>query len=256
MIRAFVYPFAFVIQIIRVFFLTLWEVWKNREKGKALVFEEVIKQVYFTGVQAFWLISMFAAIIGLGAGIQISFLLSSVGNPELVDKVFFRSVILELAPLTTAIIVLGRSGSAVAVELATLVYNEEINTYRALGINIFRFLIYPRLLGITFATIVLSVYFAVITISVEALLIYFQAGVPLPIYLGRIQDELSLSMLASFIIKNMGNGILITTICCIKGLEIIPSLTEIPRAVSRAMVHSLFAVIVFSAVMAMFLYML
>jgi phospholipid/cholesterol/gamma-HCH transport system permease protein len=226
----------------------------HRSRGKSLVFEEVIKQVYFTGVQAFWLISMFAAILGFGAGFQISFLLSSVGNPELIDKIFFKTVILEIAPIATAIIVLGRSGSAVAAELATLVYNEEINTYRSMGINIFRFLVYPRLLGITFATLVLSVYFAVITLAAEALLIYLQAGVPLQVYLGRIQEELGLSLLIAFIIKNAGNGILITLICCIKGFDIKPSLTEIPRAVSRAMVHSLFAVIIFSGVTSFFVY--
>lgn len=249
-----IYPFGFMTLMVRVLLKTFRENWKGRALGKNLVFEEIIKQLYFTAGQAFWLITIFALATGLGVGMQISILLSSVGAPRLVDQIFYKIAIMELSPLVTAILILGRSGTAVTTELSTLIYNEEINSYKSMGINIYRFLVFPRLIGITFATLVLSIYFSAITTMSGAILVYLKANVPITTYLGNITSFSTIKDIAIFLVKNAGNGIIITTICCIIGMSIKPSLTEIPRAVSKAMVHSLFGLLAFGATMAVINY--
>lgn len=248
------YPLMFTIEIFEMLAKTFSEAWKNRDRGRQLVAEEVTKQVYFTAAQAFWIVTLFAAITGLGVGFEISTLLKSVGNPALVNKVLFTLSVREIAPLATAIIVLGRSGCAVAVELATLVYNEELNTYKALGISKYRLLIYPRLIGISAATLVLSVYFVAICIMSGALLVYLDAGVPFPIYVTRMLSEGTQRDVILFVARNLLSGVAIAAVCSIAGLSVRQSLTEIPRAASRAMVHSLFVLIALSGIMAVFTY--
>lgn len=251
---AVVYPLMFAIEIFEMLYMTFSEAWRNRRRGRQLVAEEVAKQVYFTAAQAFWIVTLFAAITGFGVGFEISTLLESVGNPALVNKLLFTLSVREIAPLATAIIVLGRSGSAVAVELATLVYNEELNTYKALGISKYRLLIYPRFIGLSVATLVLSVYFVAVCIMSGALLVYLDAGVPFAIYVTRMLSEGTQKDVVLFIARNLASGLAIAAVCSIEGLSIRQSLTEVPRAASRAMVHSLFVLITLSGIMAVFTY--
>jgi len=247
-------PLTILAGIIRLLLTTLHETWMNRSKGAGLVIEEIVKQVYFTAVQPFWIVTIAAAIIGLGFGLEISMLLSSIGNPAIINKLFFDLSLGEISPLVTALVVAGRSGSAVAAEMSTLVCNEEINSYKSMGISVEHLLVFPRLIGITFAVLLLSIYFVAVTVVAGAILVYLQGGVPFTIYLSRIFEEGSHGRLSLFVLKNLVNGIVITLICVYSGININPSLTEVPRAVSRAMIRTFFALLATSALFAIIAY--
>lgn len=249
-----VYPFAITVSLTLFFFKILREAYVNRNKGRNLVFGEVVKQTYFTGVQALGLVTALAAIVGVGVGIEISAILAAIGNPAMINKIFYDLVIREIAPLATAMIIVGRSGAAVATELATITVNKEIETYKSLGINIHHFLLYPRLFGITLSTIALSSYFAAVAIMMGAFLVYIQSGVPFTTYIARVTEEGRYSDVIVFFIKSALNGISIAIISCWMGLKVKPSPTEIPRAASGAVILCGVSIIVISGLVTFLAY--
>jgi phospholipid/cholesterol/gamma-HCH transport system permease protein len=249
-----IYPFALTVKLAILFVKIIQTAYANRKIGKNIVFGEVIKQTYFTGVQAIWIVTILSVIIGIVAGLEISVLLAKIGNPALINKIFFDLVIRELAPLATAMIIVGRTGTAVAVELAILVVNKELETYRTLGINVNHFLLYPRIFGITISTIALSSYFAAVSIVTGAFLVYIQSGVPFSVYLARIAIEGQYMDIIIFFIKSVLNGVVISIISCYIGLRVRPSLTEIPRAASSAVIYCGFAIIILSGIITFLTY--
>jgi len=244
---ALINPFTVPIRMVPFTMKTFWRVWKNKNVGRDLVLIEITKQVYFTGVQAFWIVSLLSIAIGLLAGLQISLLVEKIGNPSLINKIFFRTIIVELAPLITAVIIIARSGTAVSVELSTLVYNKEIEVYDSLGIDKYYFLIYPRILGMALSTVALSGFFVVMSVLAGAYMVNAIADVPFNIYLKRLAAEGSFIDVFMLFAKSVLNGLVIAMISCYIGLKSKPTLMQIPRVATAAVLYSIFAVLIITA---------
>ena len=101
--------------------------------GRRPVWRVFLKQLYFTGLESLQVIVMISALIG---AVTITQLISLVGtgNEGLTGKVLIWVVVRELGPLLTAIIVIARSGTAIATELGFMTINGEIDAIEALGI--------------------------------------------------------------------------------------------------------------------------
>ncbi|OHB76230.1 MAG: hypothetical protein A2Z34_04510 [Planctomycetes bacterium RBG_16_59_8] len=253
-IFGFAYPFALLIKLLSLLGRTARESFASRRRGRNAVSGEVIKQIYFTGVQALWIVSAIAAVVGVATGLQIAVILQTIGNPALVNQIFFNLIIRELAPLAAAIIVVGRSGSAVTVELATLTVSRELETYRAMGVNIFHFILFPRMVGITVATIVLSAWFAAVAILSGGFLVSLQSDLPLTTFLARVTGEGQYVDMYIFFAKGVVNGLSIALISCYMGLRVRGSLTEIPRAASSAMIVCGFSTLLLSGLISLLAY--
>lgn len=254
LIFGFAYPFAVTVKLLALLGRTARETFVHRRVGRNAVGGEVIKQIYFTGVQALWIVALLAVGIGLATGLQISMILKAIGNPAMVNQIFFNLIIRELAPLAAAMIVVGRTGCAVTIELATLRVNREIDTFRAMGINVYRFILYPRIVGITLSVIVLSAWFAVVAILTGAFLVSLQSGLPLTTFLSRVTAEGQYTDMYVFFAKGVVNGLAIALISCYMGLRVKNSLTEIPRAASSSMIASAVATLLLSVIITVLAY--
>lgn len=246
--RALLYPFSYSALMGRVLLRTFVETWRERDKGKQLFYEEVIKQLYFTGVQALPIVALISLIIGIGVGFQVSFLFQQLGRREFLDRIFFVFVVRELAPLVTSLVVLARSGSAICTEFSTNIVNDEIDIYQSQGINIYRILIFPRIVGVTFAIFVLSTLFSAVSCVSGAMILSFQLGTNfLTVAQGIITQGNALTILF-FVGQTIVSGLVISLICSVHGLRAKSGSPEIPRAVSTALIHSLFGIVIVSLV--------
>ena len=124
------------------------------EKGFSLVFEITLRQIYFTGVEALKVVILVSLALGtvtiVEVGTQLSFL---GGGIEFIVPVLVLVMFRELGPLLTAIIVIGRSGTAIATELGNMVIAQELDAIQAMGINPIYFIVTPRILGVTIAVV-------------------------------------------------------------------------------------------------------
>lgn len=212
-----------------------------------------MSQIVFTGVQAVGLVSAIALL--LGATIIIQTNLMAPGTPgEMLGKILVAVVLRELAPLVTAIIVAGRSGTAIATELGNMKASSEVLALSSLGIDPPRFIVLPRLIGAAASVLVLTVYFSVVAVAggyTVSLLITAPSFTALRSGFG---EALVPADLALFLVKGTGLGLIVGFLSCHFGLEVKSSPTEVPQKASAAVVMILFGCVAFNLVVTAMFY--
>ena len=127
-------------------------------RGQPFKVSQVFHQMVLIGVRALPMAALTAFSIGLTLAMQAGAELKKMGASALVPDLVAVSLLRELGPLLIAVIVIGRSGSAVTAELGTMKVSEEIEALEVMGINPIRFLIVPRVLAMLVMLPVLTVF--------------------------------------------------------------------------------------------------
>ena len=198
------------------------------------------KQIYFTGLEASGIIVTIAVILG---AVIITQVVSLVGtNGSLTGKILVWVVMRELAPLLTAIIVIARSGTAIAAELGTMKINGEIDAIEMLGIPSDRYLILPRIMGVTLSVVILTFYFVLSSCAASFLIASFGWHIPYQQFVQGIMLSLGASEVIMLFSKSLVFGLFVSATCCCYGLSVGRSATEIPQAATKAVMTSLIAV--------------
>ena len=202
----------------------------------------LLKQVYFTGYEAWKIIMLVALILGTVIVSQVVGLVGG-GSGSLTGKVLVWVVFRELGPLLTTLIVIARSGTAIAAELGTMKINGELDALELMGIPYERYLILPRIAGVTAAVAVLTAYF-VLTAFVGGFLIASLAHhIPYDQFVQGVVSSLGPWEIVVLAIKTVCFGLTIPVVCCHAGLSVGTSATEIPQAATRAVITSLFGIV-------------
>lgn len=218
-----------------------------------VVREVVITQILYTGVHALGLVSLIAFMIGGTIVIQTT-LMAPMTNGEVMGRVMVAVVLRELAPLGTAIVVAGRSGTAIATELGNMKASSEILALSSLGIDPARLVVWPRIAGALVSVGVLTVYFAAV-----ALLGGWGVGTVIASpSLGSLRTGFAEALLAAdlplFLVKSAGLGLLVGWLPCHFGLQVKSSPTEVPRQSSRAVTYTLLSCVAFDLGVTAFFY--
>ncbi len=183
-------------------------------------------QIYFTGVQA---IPLFL-FLGLLFGRSISFIFASVPAVRAaVGTLLFGY----LAPILVAFIILGRSGTAITVELGNMTVLGEIRLLRRLGIDPFRHVIFPRLAGVTLATFLIASFFGVAITAVSALF----SNENFYLFMQKVVQNWTVTDVMLMSEKSIFFGLIISMVACYQGLNLIPATTEVPKATIRTVIH-------------------
>lgn len=116
----------------------------------------LVQQLYFTAFQAFWLV--FVAGIALGIMAILPLLAFGVGSVDLQAKILNVVMFHQLIPFLTALIVIGRSGTAITAEIGHMQSSAVIDSLLAMGIEPHRFIVLPRMLGLVFSLMLLTLW--------------------------------------------------------------------------------------------------
>lgn len=209
--------------------------------GSPAIRSVFLKQIYFTGLEATRIIVLVALILGTVIVSQVLGLAGS-GSGSLTGKVLVWVVFLELGPLLTAMIVIARSGTAIAAELGAMKINGEIRSLELMGIPPERYLLLPRIVGVCLSVMLLTVYFVLTAFAGGFLIVSLGRHVPYDQFIQGIMASLGLREVAMLLAKGGAFGLVIPAICCNVGISVGTSATEIPQAATRAVITSLFAV--------------
>ncbi len=201
-----------------------------------------LKQIYFTGLEASKIIVLVALILGTVIVSQVVGLVGG-GNGSLIGRVLVWVVFRELGPLLTAMIVIARSGTAIAAELGAMKINGELEALELLGIPRERYLILPRMTGVALAVVVLTIYFVLTAFIGGFLIASMGHHIPYGQFLQGIVGTVAWWDLAVLLVKTVAFGITIPLVCCRSGLSVGTSATEIPQAATRAVITSLFCIV-------------
>lgn len=216
----------------------------------------LVRQILFTGFDAWRFISMIALLVGVAVVMQAQLALTKLGMSEKLGTILVAVVIREVGPLLTNFAVIGRSGNAMASEMASMKINGEVYLLDAMGIDPFIYLVIPRVIGAAVSTFCLSIIFVVMSFLSGYLfgsLLGANAGDPY-FFVKTVFAALSPADVVNLVVKSFVPGLLTGAICCTEGLRVQSSFTEIPQATSRAVVRSMGTLFIISAVVSVVTY--
>lgn len=211
----------------------------------------LLKQLYFTGIESVATIGLVGFVVGL---IVITQLNNLVANPAATNRVLIWVVVRELSPLIAAIVMVGRSSSAFASELSTMVINGEVKSLRRMGISPLSYLIMPRVLGMMLAAVALAFYCQIIMVGTGWVVTAMLQNISLRDEIGGFFDIIRYHEIVATLSKSAIFGILVAVVSAYHGLRDKTAMTEVPQAVSHAVVRSLLAVFVADGVVTVLVY--
>lgn len=210
------------------------------------IYSIAVNQTRFTGIDALPLILLMALLLGGTVIIQATKNFPKFGIEGFIGNLLVIIIARELGPLVTAMIVVSRSGSAIAAEIATQKQNKEILSMELMGIDTRLFIVFPRILASTVAIFSLIVIFDIMAFFGGYLISLTTVYIPIDIFMETLLDAFSIKDLVITILKSAVYGILIPLICCYYGF--MPrSNFQIPIFVSRAVVRTLVILFVINA---------
>lgn len=211
---------------------------------------EISAQVYRTGAQALGI----TALVGFLIGVVLSYLsaqqLQMIGADRFIVRLLGVSIVRELGPVLAAILVAGRSGSAITAQIGVMRVTQELDAMLVMGISHGQRLILPRVVALAVTMPLLVLWTDAMAILGGMLAAQMQLGVSAQWFLTSLPDAISLTNYWIGILKGVTFGILIALIACHFGLRIQPNTESLGRGTTTSVVTSITGVILLDALYA------
>ena len=217
-------------------------------------FRLLLEQMHAIGVESLWLVIVVSLFTGAVAAVQAAYQFSNVVPLRYLGSVILRSVIIELGPVLTALVVGGRVGASIAAELGTMKVTEQIDALSAMGINPVRYLIAPPVTAAAIMLPVIVVYSDAIAVFGGWLVATTSLHVSSHTYITSIRQYFYMKDLASGLIKALFFGLIIGLMGCYHGFRTEGGAEGVGKATTGAVVSSCVLVLVVDYLLANFLF--
>jgi phospholipid/cholesterol/gamma-HCH transport system permease protein len=207
------------------------------------------------GADAVPVVGLIGFLMGLIIAFQTYDTMEKYGAKLQVADVVAVSIVRELGPLMTAIILAGRSGASVAAQLGTMKVTQELDALRTFGIDPVRFLVVPRMLATVIVTPMLSLYASLLGV-VGGFIFLGRKGIPLMQYLVEVRDGLTLGGFLQGLAKAAVFALLVSGIGCLSGMRTEQGPGAVGMSTTRAVVAGIVAIILADSVLGSFFYTL
>lgn len=211
---------------------------------------EISATVYKSGAQALPV----TALVGFLIGVVLSYLsadtLKSYGADVYIVDLLGISIIRELGPLLVAILIAGRSGSAMTAQLGVMRVTEEIDAMATMGISPTLRLVLPKIIGLAIALPLVSLWSTTAALAGGAAAAYVQLGISYIFFFESLPNAVPAANIGIASLKALSFGTVIALISCHYGLRAEPNTESVSRSITNAVVVSITAVILLDAVYA------
>jgi phospholipid/cholesterol/gamma-HCH transport system permease protein len=178
---------------------------------------KIVEQVYFIGMKSVFVICLTGASTGMVLGLQVYYALVRFGSEGVLGGLVALTLIREMGPVLTAIMVVARAGSAMAAEIGIMRISEQIDALETMDINPIRFLVSPRLAAALISFPLLTALFDTIGIFGGYLTGSVLLGINPGLYFSRVESSVVMQDVNGGFIKAIVFGIIVATICCYQG---------------------------------------
>lgn len=232
--------FAFFGELSMIFFTVVW-------KLKTFRWKETVYEINESGIKALPIIILTTFLIGVVVAYQSAAQLKLYGANIFIVDMLGISILRELAPMLAAIIVAGRSGSAYAAQIGVMKITEELDAMRTMGFDPYAFLVLPRMLALMIMMPML-IFFADISGVIGGILIAkIELGLSPRLFLERFVEVVSVKHFIIGLMKGPFFAVLIASIGIYRGLQVKNDTQSIGFNTTKAVVESIFAVIICDA---------
>ncbi len=213
-------------------------------------FRLVTRQMAAIGVNSLGLVVVVSIFTGGVAAVQAAYQFSNVVPLKYIGSVILRSVVIELGPVLTALVVGGRVGASIAAEIGTMKVTEQVDALRAMAVNPVRFLVVPRVVSAIVMLPVLTIFANAIAIFGGFVVSVTTVGVTPHVYVSGLKDFFYLKDLFSGLLKAVFFGASIGWMGCYHGFQTEGGAEGVGLATTRAVVSSCVLVLVIDYVLA------
>jgi len=230
---------------------TIVALWRGEGHRKGAVEAQALA----IGVGALPVIALIAFLIGLIMALQSAEQLRQFGANIYVADLIAISMTREMGPLMTAILLAGRSGSAIAAEIATMQVNEEIDALRTMGLNPVRYVVVPKVWGILITAPLLSIMAVVVGIFGGFIIAVTSLDLTPNAFIMEVTSALYLKDLISGFVKSLVFAALIVILAAYFGFHVKGGAEGVGRVTTTSVVASIFAVILADAGLGLLFYL-
>jgi phospholipid/cholesterol/gamma-HCH transport system permease protein len=199
----------------RTFNMLLVVIWEMLKPPYRLY--PIIRQMYFIGARSLTLIVLSGVTIGMVLGLQFYNILERFGSVNLLGAGVALSVIRELGPVMTALMVVGRAGSSITAELGIMRITEQVDAIECMAISPDKFLIAPKLMAGLLSVPLLTAIFDFVALFGGYFVGVVMFGVAEGSYMNSMIDTVEWTDVRLGLVKSLIFGVLVTLICCSKG---------------------------------------
>jgi phospholipid/cholesterol/gamma-HCH transport system permease protein len=221
-------------------------------RGSGVSPASIVNQIDHMGLRAVPIILLMSYLIGAIIAQQGAFQLRYFGAEVFVVDLVGILQLREIGVLLTAIMIAGRSGSAITAEIGSMKMREEIDALKVMGLNPVGVLIFPRLVALTVALPLLTILANFASLFGAATVAYTYSGITFATFISRLHEAISLSTVISGMIKAPFMALVIGIVAAVEGLKVGGSAESLGQHVTSSVVKSIFVVILMDGLFAMF----
>ena len=183
-------------------------------------FKQFIEQSVVVGVESFGVTAMTSLFTGMVLALQGGNTISNIfGDPIYVGTLVTFSLIRELGPVLTAVVIAGRAGAAVTAHIGTMAVTEQLDALHTLGTNPTRYLVIPRLAAFVFTVPILTVFSDIFGVFGGYLVAVYALDIPGEIYMTDVTAFMDVGDFMHGFLKSFIFGFLVAVVCCYKGIS-------------------------------------
>jgi phospholipid/cholesterol/gamma-HCH transport system permease protein len=212
----------------------------------------IVNQIDQMGVKAVPIITLMSFLIGAIIAQQGAFQLRYFGAEVFVVDLVGILQLREIGVLLTAIMIAGRSGSAITAEIGSMKMREEIDALKVMGLSPVGVLVFPRLVALTVALPLLTIIANFAALVGAAVVANAYSGITYDTFMARLREAIDLSTIVSGMIKAPFMALIIGIVASVEGLKVGGSAESLGRHVTTSVVKSIFVVILMDGLFAMF----
>lgn len=213
-------------------------------RGKGLRVKAVVRNFVEYGVNSLPIVGLICFLIGAIMAMQSAYQLARFGATQYIANLVGVAAMRELAPLMTAILLTGRSGSSIAAEIGTMKVAEEIDALEVMGLNPTKFLIVPKFLAMVLAIPCLTVLATFIMILGGYVLSVAVLGVDSDLYIGNTARSLQMIDFGTGLTKSVFFAIVICWVGVYRGFQVEGGAEGVGKMTTSSVVTSIFLIIV------------
>jgi phospholipid/cholesterol/gamma-HCH transport system permease protein len=212
-----------------------------------LRWREILVELADAGYKALPILGLLSFLLGVVIAYQGGVQLRQYGATIFIADLVGLSMAREFAPLMTAIIVAGRTGSAYTAEIGTMKVTEEVDALRSMGISPIDMLVLPKVAALLIALPLLTVYSDIVGVLGGMVMAGAQLEVSFPTFLDRLAKALTLESYLVGVGKAPVFAAIVAGVGCFQGMQVSGSAESVGRRTTVSVVHSIIAVIVVDA---------
>lgn len=221
-------------------------------RGRGVSPAAIVSQVDYMGVRAVPIIALMSFLIGAIIAQQGAFQLRYFGAEVFVVDLVSILQLREVGVLLTAIMIAGRSGSAITAEIGSMKMREEIDALKVIGLNPVGVLVFPRLVALTIALPLLTIIANFAALFGASLVTFLYSGITFEVFLSRLNAAVEFNTIAAGMIKAPFMALIIGIVASIEGMKVGGSAESLGKHVTAAVVKAIFVVILVDGLFAIF----